>query len=184
MRSFLPMTPDEAGQRPLDVVLVTGDAYVDHPSWGVAAIGRWLEAHGFSVGVIAQPDWEDPEAFWVFGSPRLFFGVTAGNMDTMVNKYTAAKRLRSGDAYSPGGTSGCRPDRATLAYVSRIRQAFKGVPVVLGGVEASLRRLAHYDFWQDRVRGSMLLDAKADLLVFGMGERQVVEIARRLDGGG
>jgi uncharacterized radical SAM protein YgiQ len=183
MRSFLPMTPEEAGRKPLDVVLVTGDAYVDHPSWGVAAIGRWLEAHGLSVGVIAQPDWEDPEAFRVLGRPRLFFGVTAGNMDTMVNKYTAAKRLRSGDAYSPGGEGGRRPDRATIPYVSRIRQAFKGVPVVIGGVEASLRRLAHYDFWQDRVRGSMLLDAKADLLVFGMGERQVVEISRRLDGG-
>lgn len=179
MRSFLPMTPEEAGG-PLDVVLVTGDAYVDHPAWGVAAIGRWLEAHGFSVGVIAQPDWEDPDAFRVLGRPRLFFGVTAGNMDTMVNKYTAARRLRSNDAYSPGGQSPGRPDRATIAYVSRIRQAFKGVPVVIGGVEASLRRLAHYDFWQDKVRGSMLLDAKADLLVFGMGEHPVVAIARRL----
>jgi len=175
------MTLDEVGPEPLDVILVTGDAYVDHPSWGVAAIGRWLEAHGYSVGVIAQPDWEDVEAFRVLGRPRLFFGVTAGNMDTMVNKYTASRRLRSKDAYTPGGDNDRRPDRATIPYVSKVRQAFKGVPVVIGGVEASLRRLAHFDFWQDKVRGSILMDAKADLLVFGMGEHQVVEIAGRLD---
>ncbi|MCB9766215.1 MAG: YgiQ family radical SAM protein [Alphaproteobacteria bacterium] len=182
-RRFLPMTLDEV-EEPLDVILVTGDAYVDHPSWGVAAIGRWLEAHGFSVGIIAQPAWEDPDAFRVLGRPRLFFGVTAGNMDTMVNKYTASRRLRSADAYSPGGAVAERPDRATIAYVSRLRQAHKGVPVVIGGVEASLRRLAHFDFWQEKVRGSILLDAKADLLVFGMGEAAVVEIARRLAAGG
>ena len=182
MGDFLPMTAEEAGGE-LDVVLVTGDAYVDHPSWGVAAIGRWLEAHGFSVGIIAQPAWEDPEAFRVLGRPRLFFGVTAGNMDTMVNKYTAAKRLRSNDAYSPGGKVGDRPDRSTIAYVSRVRQAYKGVPVVVGGVEASLRRLVHYDYWSDNVRGSILLDAKADLCVFGMAELQIIEIARRLQEG-
>ncbi len=183
MNRFLPMTPEEAGGE-LDVVLVTGDAYVDHPSWGVAVIGRWLQAHGFTVGVIAQPDHEDPEAFSLLGRPRLFFGVTAGNMDTMVNKYTASKRLRSKDAYSPGGEVGMRPDRATIAYTSRVRQAFKGVPVVVGGVEASLRRLVHYDFWQNQIRGSILLDAKADLCVFGMGELAIVGIAERLRDGG
>lgn len=178
------MTLEETGGKPVDVVLITGDAYVDHPSWGVAAIGRWLEDHGYSVGIVAQPDWEDPDSFKVFGEPRLFFGVTAGNMDTMVNKYTAARRLRSNDAYTPGGEVGTRPDRATIAYVSRLRQAFKGVPIVIGGVEASLRRLAHYDFWQNKVRGSILLDSKADLCVFGMGEHPIVAIAERLSGGG
>jgi uncharacterized radical SAM protein YgiQ len=183
MSDYLPMTLEERGSEPLDVVLVTGDAYVDHPSWGVAAVGRWLQAHGFTVGVIAQPKWDDPDAFAVLGRPKLFFGVTAGNMDTMVNKYTASKRLRRNDAYSPGGDMGMRPDRATIPYVSRIRQAFKGVPVVIGGVEASLRRLAHFDFWQNKVRGSILLDSKADLLVHGMGEHAVVDIARRLRAG-
>jgi len=182
--SFLPMTKEEAGHRELDVILVTGDAYVDHPSWGVAAIGRWLQAHGFTVGIIAQPRWEDPDAFRVLGRPRLFFGITAGNMDSMVNKYTAARRLRSSDAYSPGGTLGERPDRSTIAYTTRVRQAYKGVPIVTGGVESSLRRFAHFDFWQEKIRGSILLDAKADLLVFGMGEHSVVEIARRLKQGG
>jgi uncharacterized radical SAM protein YgiQ len=181
--TYLPMTKEEAGHAQLDVVLVTGDAYVDHPSWGVAAIGRWLESHGFSVGIIAQPDWDDPEAFRVLGRPKLFFGITAGNMDTMVNKYTASRRLRTNDAYSPGGQFGTRPDRATIAYTARARQAFKGVPVVIGGVEASLRRFAHFDFWQEKIRGSMLLDAKADLLVFGMGEHTIVDIARRLKDG-
>ena len=177
------MTPEEADGAQLDIILVTGDAYVDHPSWGVAAVGRWLQDHGFSVGIIAQPDHTDVDAFRTLGRPRLFFGVTAGNMDTMVNKYTASKRLRRKDAYSPGGELGFRPDRATIPYVSRVRQAFKGVPVIIGGVEASLRRLTHYDFWSNRVRGSILLDAKADLCVFGMGEHQVVEIARRLNDG-
>jgi uncharacterized radical SAM protein YgiQ len=184
MRPFLPMTLDETGGEPLDVVLVTGDAYVDHPSWGVAAIGRWLQDHGFTVGVIAQPDWTDVEAFRVLGRPRLFFGVTAGNMDTQVNKFTASRRLRSKDAYTPGGEVGRRPDRATIPYTSRCKQAYKGVPVIAGGVEASLRRFAHYDFWQDKVRGSILLEAKADLLVYGMGERQILDIANTLRGGG
>ena len=154
------MTPEETGGRQLDVVLVTGDAYVDHPSWGVAAVGRWLEAHGFSVGIIAQPDWQDVDAFRVLGRPRLFFGVTAGNMDSMVNRYTASRRLRSKDAYAPGGEMGLRPDRATIPYVGKCRQAFSGVPVVIGGIEASLRRLVHYDFWQDKIRGSILLDSQ------------------------
>jgi uncharacterized radical SAM protein YgiQ len=184
MRHPLPMTLEETNGKPLDIILITGDAYVDHPSWGVSAIGRWVESHGFTVGIIAQPDWEDPDSFRTLGRPNLFFGVTAGNMDTMVNKYTAAKRLRSKDAYTPGGTIGGRPDRATIAYVSRLRQAHKRVPIVIGGVEASLRRLAHYDFWQNKVRGSMLIDSKADLCVFGMGEHPVVAIAQKLRDGG
>ena len=180
---FLPMTAEEAGHQELDVILVTGDAYVDHPAWGVAAVGRWLEAHGFTVGIIAQPDWTDVRAFQVLGRPRLFFGVTAGNMDGMVNLYTASRRLRSSDAYSPGGQLGLRPERASIAYTAKIKQAWRGVPVVLGGIEASLRRFTHYDFWQDRIRRPVLLDAKADLLVYGMGERAIVEIARRLAAG-
>ncbi len=183
-RRFLPMTLEETKGKQLDVVLVTGDAYVDHPSWGVSAIGRWLEAHGYSVGIIAQPDWSDPASFQALGEPRLFFGITAGNMDSMVNRYTASKRLRSADAYAPGGEMGHRPDRATIPYVARARQAYPGVPVVIGGIEASLRRLVHFDFWQNRIRGSILMDSKADLLVFGMGERQILEIARRLDATG
>jgi uncharacterized radical SAM protein YgiQ len=176
------MTAEEAhGQ--LDVILVTGDAYVDHPAWGVAAVGRWLEAHGFSVGVIAQPDWRNVDALRVLGRPRLFFGVTAGNMDTMVNKYTAARRIRTDDAYTPGGEPGRRPDRATIPYTALCKQAYKGIPVVAGGVEASLRRFAHFDFWQEKIRGSMLLEAKADLLVYGMGERAIIEIAQRLSDG-
>lgn len=177
------MTRDEAGHKQLDVILVTGDAYVDHPAWGVAAVGRWLEAHGYSVGIIAQPDWTDVEAFKVLGRPRLFFGVTAGNMDGMVNLYTASRRIRSKDAYSPGGARGMRPERGSIVYTAKIKQAFKGVPVVLGGIEASLRRFAHYDFWQDRIRRSVLLDAKADLLVYGMGERAIIEIAQRMASG-
>lgn len=177
---FLPMTREEAGHQDLDVILVTGDAYVDHPSWGVAAVGRWLEAHGFSVGIIAQPDWTDVNAFKVLGRPRLFFGVTAGNMDGMVNLYTASKRLRSSDAYSPGGKMGRRPERGSIAYTAKLKQAYKGVPVILGGIEASLRRFAHFDFWQNRIRRSVLLDSKADLLVYGMGEHAIIAIARKL----
>lgn len=176
------MTREEAGGD-LDVILVTGDAYVDHNSYGVALIGRWLQAHGFTVGVIAQPVWDDPESYRVLGRPRCFFGVTSGQMDSMVNHYTASRRVRNDDAYSPGGEAGRRPDRACIAYANRAKQAYAGVPVVLGGVEASLRRFAHYDYWQDRVRRSILLDAKADLLVYGMGELAVLEIARRLSSG-
>src|SRR5688500_5934553 len=170
---FLPMTAEETNGRQLDVILVTGDAYVDHNSFGAALIGRWLQAHGFRVGIVAQPAWDGPDAFTALGRPRLFFGVTAGNMDTMVNHYTASRRIRNDDAYSPGGKAGLRPDRATIAYAGRVKQAFPGVPVVVGGIEASLRRFAHYDYWQDRMRRSILLDAKADLLVHGMGERAV-----------
>ncbi len=165
-------------------MLVTGDAYVDHPGFGAAVIGRWLEAHGYTVGIIAQPSWDGPDAFRALGAPRLFFGVTAGNMDSVVNGITSAGKRRNDDAYSPGGQAGLRPLRASIAYTARIRQACPGVPVVLGGVEASLRRLAHYDYQQRKVRGSILLDSKADLLVFGMGEQAALEIARRLAAGG
>ncbi|MEJ2344437.1 MAG: YgiQ family radical SAM protein, partial [Gammaproteobacteria bacterium] len=156
------------------------DAYVDHPSFGMAVIGRLLEAHGFRVGIIAQPDWNSAADFAALGRPNLFFGVTGGNMDSMVNRYTADRRVRSNDAYTPDGAGGRRPDRAVLVYAQRVRQAYRDVPVVLGGIEASLRRVAHYDYWSDKVRRSVLLDAKADLLVFGNGERQIVEIAHRL----
>ena len=180
---FLAMTKEELNGKPLDVLLVTGDAYVDHPSWGIAVIGRWLEAHGYTVGIIAQPDWTDLKAFQILGRPRLFVGVTAGNMDSMVNKFTSSRHVRNKSAYSPDGQIGLRPDRATIAYTAKVKQAFKGVPVVIGGIEASLRRLVHYDYWQDKIRGSILLDSKADLLVHGMGEHQVVEIANRLNAG-
>lgn len=184
--SVLPMTYYEMevlGWDQCDVILVTGDAYIDHPSFGMAVIGRTLEACGFRVGIIAQPDWRSVESFKVLGKPRLFFGVTAGNMDSMINHYTADKKPRSDDAYSPEAVAGLRPDRATLVYTQRCREAFKETPVVIGGIEASLRRIAHYDYWSDKVRRSILIDAKADLLVFGNGERQVVEIASRLAAG-
>jgi uncharacterized radical SAM protein YgiQ len=180
---FLPMSREEAGPEPLDIILVSGDAYVDHNTFGIALVGRWLEAHGFRVGVIAQPAWDSPAAFQVLGRPRLFFGVSSGNMDSMVNHYTASRRIRSDDAYSPGGQAGLRPDRACIAYSNRVKQAFPGVPVVLGGIEASLRRFAHYDYWSDKMRRSILLDAKADLLVHGMGELPILEIAQRLAAG-
>ncbi|MFN9877945.1 MAG: YgiQ family radical SAM protein, partial [Planctomycetota bacterium] len=179
----LPMTMEEARARgwdELDVVFVTGDAYIDHPSFAMAILGRTLEAAGFRVGIISQPDWQNCEAWRRFGRPRLFFGISAGNMDSMINHYTANRKVRNSDAYSPGGRIGLRPDRATLAYCQRAREAFKGVPVIAGGVEASLRRLAHYDYWSDKVRRSILLDSKADLVVFGMGENPIVEIAQRL----
>jgi len=183
---FLITTSEElraAGIDRLDAIIVSGDAYVDHPSFGAAMIGRALEAAGFSVGIIPQPDWRSAGNFRRLGRPRLFFGVTAGNVDSMLAHYTVARRLRRDDAYSPGGRAGLRPNRAAIVYASRIREAWPGVPVVLGGIEASLRRLAHYDFWQDAVRRSILLDAKADVLVYGMGEVQIVEIARRLAAG-
>jgi uncharacterized radical SAM protein YgiQ len=179
---------DALGWDSCDVVLVTGDAYVDHPSFGMALVGRLLEAQGFRVGILAQPDWRDIEAFRALGRPNVLWGVTAGNMDSMVNRYTSDKRLRADDAYSPGGQGGLRPDRAAIVYAQRCREAFKDgaigdVPVVLGGIEASLRRIAHYDYWSEKVRRSVLLDAKADLLVFGNGERAIVEIAHRLAAG-
>jgi uncharacterized radical SAM protein YgiQ len=167
----------------VDVVFVTGDAYVDHPSFAMALLHRVLEAAGFRVAVLSQPDWRSCEAWRQFGRPRLFFAVSAGNMDSLINHYTANKKVRNDDAYSPGGRIGLRPDRATLPYCHRAREAFPGVPVIAGGVEASLRRLAHYDYWSDTVRRSVLLDCKADLLVFGMGEDAIVEVARRLAAG-
>src|SRR6187431_3286601 len=179
---FLPASRaemDELGWDSCDIVLVTGDAYIDHPSFGMAIIGRLLESEGFRVGVIAQPDWQSAEPFKALGKPRLFFGVTGGNMDSMVNRYTADRRLRHDDAYTPAGEGGKRPDRCTIVYAQRCREAFKDVPIVLGGIEASLRRIAHYDYWSEKVRRSILLDAKADFLVFGMGERPAWEIARR-----
>jgi uncharacterized radical SAM protein YgiQ len=171
------------GWETVDIVLVSGDAYVDHPSFANGLIARLLEAAGFRVAVLAQPDWHSCEPWRQFGRPRLFYGVSAGNMDSMINHYTANRKVRNDDAYSPGGEIGRRPDRATLAYCQRSREAFPGVPVVAGGVEASLRRIAHYDYWSDTVRRSILLDAKADLVVFGMGERTVLDIARAFDAG-
>lgn len=168
----------------LDIIFVSGDAYVDHPAWAAAILGRFLEKHGYRVGIIAQPDWQSLEDFKKLGRPRLFFAVSAGNLDSMVNHYTADKKKRHEDAYSPGGKAGCRPDRATIVYTNRLRQAFPGVPVVIGGVEASLRRLAHYDYWTGKVRRSILLDSKADLLVYGMGEYKLLEIARFIEAGG
>lgn len=166
-----------------DFVLVSGDAYVDHPSFGAAIIARVLQNHGYTVGVIAQPDWHGAEAFRAFGRPKLAFLVAGGNIDSMVNHYTAAKRRRSDDAYTPGGKSGARPDRAVIVYGNRCREAYLGVPLILGGIEASLRRFAHYDYWDDKVRHSILYDAGADLLVYGMGERAILEIAALLDAG-
>ncbi len=166
----------------VDIVFVTGDAYVDHPSFAMALLGRLLEAAGFRVAILSQPDWRSCAPWRTFGPPRLFFGVSAGNMDSMINHYTANKKVRSDDAYSPGGSIGRRPDRATLAYCQRAREAYPGVPIVAGGVEASLRRIAHYDYWSDKVRRSILMDAKPDLLAFGMGERSILEIARRAGG--
>ncbi|WP_455206147.1 YgiQ family radical SAM protein [Kaarinaea lacus] len=171
---------DELGWDSCDIVLVTGDAYVDHPSFGMAVVGRTLEAQGFRVGIITQPDWTSTEDFTQLGKPNLFFGVTAGNMDSMVNRYTADRKMRSDDAYSPNGAGGRRPDRSVIVYSQRCREAFNDVPIVIGGIEASLRRIAQYDYWSDKVRRSVIFDARADLLVYGNGERQVVEIAHRL----
>jgi uncharacterized radical SAM protein YgiQ len=183
---FLPMSREEMdalGWDSCDIILVTGDAYVDHPSFGMAIIGRFLEAQGFRVGMIAQPDWQSAAPFAALGRPNLLVGVTAGNMDSMVNRYTADRRIRSDDAYTPEGRGGRRPDRSLIVYAQRVREAFNDVPIVVGGIEASLRRIAHFDYWSERVRRSILLDAKADLLVYGNGERQIAEIAHRLAGG-
>ena len=179
----LPMSRAEMdllGWDACDVIIVTGDAYVDHPSFGMAIVGRLLEAQGFRVGIIAQPDWQSAEDFKRLGRPTLFFGITAGNMDSMVNRYTSDRRLRGDDAYSPGGEGGRRPDRAVIVYAQRAREAYKEIPIVLGGIEASLRRLAHYDHWSDQVRRSILVDAKADILLYGNAERALVELAHRL----
>ncbi|MBN1596628.1 YgiQ family radical SAM protein [candidate division FCPU426 bacterium] len=180
---FLPMSRSQMqtlGWEELDILLVSGDAFVDHPSFGTALIGRFLVHQGFRVGVVAQPDWKKPSSVTVLGRPRLFAGVTAGAMDSMVSNYTANRKLRRNDAYAPGGRYGLRPNRATLVYANLVKQAFPGLPVVLGGIEASLRRMVHYDYWEDKIRRSLLLDAKADILVYGMGEKPVLEIAKRL----
>lgn len=180
---FLPMSRaemDVLGWDSCDIIIITGDAYVDHPSFGMAIIGRLLEAQGFRVGIIAQPDWQSADPFTVLGKPNLFFGIAAGNMDSMINRYTADRKIRSDDAYSPNDEGGRRPDRASLVYAQRAREAYPDVPQVLGGIEASLRRIAHYDYWQDKVRRSILLDAKSDILLYGNAERAIVEIAHRL----
>ena len=183
---FLPTTRadmDARGIDQLDILIITGDAYVDHPAFGPVLIARFLEGRGFKVGIVAQPTWADPSDIARMGRPRLFVGVSAGNLDSMLNKLTAQKKVRSEDQYSPGGQPGARPNRATIVYSNLARQAFPGVPIVLGGIEASLRRIAHFDYWSSSVRRSILLDAKADLLVFGMGERPAWEIAQRLSRG-
>jgi uncharacterized radical SAM protein YgiQ len=183
---FLPMTRQEMerlGWDACDVIIVTGDAYIDHPSFGMAIIGRLLEAQGFRVGIISQPDWHSADAFRVLGRPRLYFGVTGGNMDSMVNRYTSDRRLRHNDNYSPNGEGGKRPDRCTVVYAQRCREAFKDVQIVLGGIEASLRRIAHYDYWSDKVRRSILADAKADILLYGNAERAIVEVTHRAAAG-
>jgi uncharacterized radical SAM protein YgiQ len=180
---FLPMSREEMdalGWDSCDVILVTGDAYVDHPSFGMAIVGRVLEAQGFRVGIIAQPDWHSTRDFLKLGKPNLFFGVTGGNMDSMVNRYTSDRRIRTDDAYTPQGVGGARPDRCVIVYSQRCREAARDVPIVVGGIEASLRRIAHFDYWSEKVRRSVLLDAKADLLVYGNAERQICEIAHRL----
>ncbi len=180
---FMPMSRaemDKLGWDSCDIILVTGDAYVDHPSFGMAVIGRTLEAQGFRVGIIAQPDWQSAEPFKALGKPNLFWGVTAGNMDSMINRYTADRKIRSDDAYTPGDIGGKRPDRAAIVYSQRCREAFKDVPIILGGIEGSLRRIAHYDYWSDKVRRSIVVDAKCDLLLYGNAERALVEVAHRL----
>ena len=180
---FLPMSRAEMtqlGWDSCDIILVSGDAYVDHPSFGMAVIGRMLEAQGFRVGIIAQPEWHSAEPFQALGKPHLFFGVTAGNMDSMINRYTADRKIRSDDAYTPGGIGGKRPDRSVLVYSQRCREAYPEAPIIIGGIEASLRRIAHYDYWQDKVRRSILVDAKADLLLYGNAERALVEVAHRI----
>lgn len=183
---FLPMSRKEMaklGWDSCDIIIVTGDAYVDHPSFGMAVIGRMLEAQGFRVGIISQPDWSSKEDFMKLGKPNLYFGVTAGNMDSMINRYTAERRLRHDDAYTAGNVGGKRPDRAVTVYTQRCKEAYKQVPVVIGGIEASLRRIAHYDYWSDKVRRSVILDAKADILVYGNAERPLVELSHRLAAG-
>ena len=180
---FLPMSREEMdllGWDSCDVILVTGDAYVDHPSFGMAIIGRLLEAQGFRVGIIAQPDWTSPAAFKALGKPNLYFGVTGGNMDSMVNHYTSDRRLRHNDSYTPGGAGGKRPDRAVIVYSQRCREAYKDAAIMVGGIEASLRRIAHYDYWSDKVRRSILVDSKADILLYGNAERAIVEVTHRL----
>lgn len=186
MTGHLPICLDEArarGWSELDVIFVSGDAYIDHPAFGIPLLARWLAAHGFRVGIIPQPDWRSKEPFMALGRPRLFFAVSAGAMDSMVAHYTPARKLRHDDAYTPGNRHGSRPNRATIIYTSRLKEAYRDVPVIIGGIEASLRRFAHYDYWENKVRRSILFDAKADLLVYGMGELPLLEVARRMAAG-
>ena len=183
---FLPVSKQEMmdrGWEQCDFVYVCGDAYVDHPSFGHAIISRILESHGYSVGIISQPDWKNPKSIDVFGRPRLGFLVSGGNMDSMVNHYSVTKHRRKTDAFTPGGVMGKRPDYATIVYCNLIRQTYKDVPILIGGIEASLRRLAHYDYWSESMKRSILLDSQADLLMYGMGERSIVEIAEALNSG-
>ncbi len=184
MNNFLPTSQKDLkdkGWKQLDIIIITGDAYVDHPSFGPVIIARALEAEGYKVGMISQPDWQSEVDFKKLGRPRLFFGVSSGNMDSMINHYTALRKIRSEDAYSPGGKSGLRPNRAAIVYTQKVRSIFKDTPVILGGVEASMRRLVHYDYWSDKLRNSIIFDSRADILVYGMGERTISTIARRLN---
>ena len=186
VNDFLPVSRsdmEKRGWEQCDFVYITGDAYVDHSSFGHAIISRVLEAFGYKVGIIAQPDWKDKNSVTVLGRPRLGFLVTSGNMDSMVNHYTVNKKRRHSDAYSPGGIIGKRPDYAVVVYCNLIKQAYKDCPIIIGGIEASLRRLAHYDYWSDKIKHSVLIDSGADLLLYGMGERSVVEVADALDSG-
>ena len=183
---FLPISKEDMKRqniRQLDFVYVIGDAYVDHPSFGHAIISRLLQAHGFSVGIISQPDWKDDASITILGEPRLAFLVSAGNMDSMVNHYFVSKKKRPTDSYTPGGKAGKRPDHATVVYSNLIRKTYKKTPIILGGIEASLRRLAHYDYWSDSYKRSVLLDSGADLISYGMGEKSILEIAEALDSG-
>ena len=183
---FLPVSRadmDARGWNACDFVYICGDAYVDHSSFGMAIISRILEAHGYRVGIICQPDWNDPESISILGEPRLGFLVSAGNMDSMVNHYSVTKHRRHTDAYTPGGEAGRRPNRAVTVYGNLIRRTYKKAPIIIGGIEASLRRLAHYDYWQDKLKRSVLLDSGADLLIYGMGEHAIIEIADALDAG-
>jgi uncharacterized radical SAM protein YgiQ len=180
---FLPMSRAEMaalGWDACDIILVTGDAYIDHPSFGMALVGRLLEAQGYRVGIISQPDWHSADAFRSLGQPTLYFGVTAGNMDSMVNRYTSDRKIRSDDAYTPNAEPNKRPDRAVTVYAQRCREAYPGTPIIIGSIEASLRRIAHYDYWSDTVRRSVLPDSKADLLIFGNAERALLEVSHRL----
>ncbi len=186
MVKFLPTNQSELkqiGWNNLDIILISGDAYIDHPSFGTAIIGRVLENRGYKVGIISQPDWNSDTDFLELGRPAFFFGITAGNMDSMVNHYTAQKRKRSNDAYSPDDKPGSRPDRATIVYANKIKQLFPGIPIIIGGIEASLRRLPHYDYWSDKIRNSILFDSRANILVYGMGEKPIIEIADKLKNG-
>lgn len=186
MNDFLPMSKTECvkiGWSELDIIIVTGDAYVDHHSFGAALIGRYLVSKGFRVGVIAQPDFRFEKDFTALGKPRLFFGVTAGNIDSMLNHYTARRKIRTSDSYSPNGEAGLRPDRATIVYTQKLKQIYKDVPIIIGGIEASLRRIPHYDFWQDKIRNSILFDSKADLLIYGMAEKTTCLVAEKLQKG-